>query len=133
MHFNGGGQLEDLRIALSAKIDNDAAILRSKFITLDAGMELVYNEKRREAEAYMADETISQFETPHLTREAETFSTTRFNVAMDIIVNAQRWSEVSSIIDSKRVLAKSKMAVMRTAQQMRDAAEVDWSDVTAYL
>lgn len=129
----GGIRLDELKAKAQAEVDDQAAQLRKQFITLDAGMDSVYAQKRREAEAFMADTEISEAETPHLTREAARFETTRFSVAMDIITAATQWAYLSSLIDDRRVWHKHLIDIATNPQEVRQATQVDWAEVIAYL
>ena len=125
--------LADFKLEAHAQIDKAAGDIRSRFITLGGGMDMVYGEKRREAEALMADTNLSASETPHLQVEAAKFGVERFEIATTIIIKAYEWANVSAKIEEIRVWQKHLVDESTTVPQVKAAATIDWSPVTSYL
>jgi formate dehydrogenase maturation protein FdhE len=131
MLLNLSHDLNALKAQLHAEIDHEAGRVRSFFITTVAGQELVYAEKRREAEALLADPALAEEATPHLTAEAMANQVTRLAKAEEIIATATAWALVSSQIEVRRLAAKAAVSASTSAAAARSAAAVDWADIIA--
>ena len=131
MLLNLSHDLNALKAQLHAQIDREAGEVRSFFITTVAGQELVYAEKRREAEALLADPTLAEETTPHLTAEAMANQVARLAKAEEIVATATAWALVSSQIEVRRLAAKAAVSASTSAFAARSAAAVDWADLIA--
>lgn len=123
--------LDGIKLSLKAQIDAEAAELRSRF--LSQGMESVYADKRLEAEAFLADQSLTESETPYLTVEANVFNDTRYNVAVSIIISSYQWGLVSSKIEQLRLTHKNLVDLSSNLEEARNHSVVDWSEVSSYL
>lgn len=131
MRFDVRDNLPALKMKLQAEIDRSAGQVRLLFITDAPGQEMIYQEKRREAETYLADLTLAPEETPHLTAEAAAFGVTRSAKALEIIAQAAAWTSVSALIETRRLAAKANVQAAVSTLAARAAGKVDWTDIEA--
>ncbi|MCV3738392.1 hypothetical protein OCK02_19480 [Rhizobium sp. TRM96647] len=131
MRFDLRDDLPTLKAKLQADIDRSAGEIRLLFITDAPGQGMIYQEKRREAEALLADPDLPPEQTPHLTAEAAAFDMTRAEKATEILAQAVAWTTVSATIETRRLAAKASVQAATSAIAARTAAAVDWSDVAA--
>ena len=131
MRFDLEFDVAGYRRAAHADIDRQAGKRRALFITNVTGQEMVYQEKRREAEAYMANTSISPELIPHLVSEAAAMNDTVMNVAATILTMSEQWGQVSSLIEARRLLHKQMVSAATTAAAIDAAAQIDWSDIEA--
>ncbi|RWM27909.1 MAG: hypothetical protein EOR77_30790 [Mesorhizobium sp.] len=113
-------------------IDAQAENVRSRFITLGSGQAMVYQQKRLEAEAYMADPEIAPGEIPHLVREAALNDIPLFDQAVIVLTMAEQWKVVSSYIEDFRLAAKKAVALATTPAAIDVAKQIDWSPIMAF-
>lgn len=123
-------EINRVRAELVSRIDSEAEMIRGRFITLGSGQSMVYAEKRREAEAYMADNDIDLDEIPHLAAEAAMNEIPIAEQAQIVLTMAEQWRAISAAIEMKRLGAKKAVAEAQTLTALA-AITWDWSDVSA--
>ncbi len=131
MRFDIREDLSTLKAKLQADVDRGAGEVRLLFITDAPGQDMIYQEKRREAEALQANPDLPSEQTPHLTAEAAAFGMTRAEKAAEILTQAVAWTTISALIETRRLSAKAAVQAATSATDARTAAVVDWSDVLA--
>ena len=119
--------LTPLKLAAKADVDQQAGSVRQRFITTTPGQELVYQEKRREAESICLNPNIPTSEVPHLAREAEASSVDLLTIASVDLTMAQQWSHVSAVIEDIRLAAKTAIDAAADPHEIETARAVDWS------
>jgi hypothetical protein len=124
---------KEKRLAKKA-IDEKAEEIRGLFLTPGSGQAMVYTEKLKEAEAYMANQSISLNEIAHIATEAASDGTTIFNKAVEVITLAYQWKIASSIIENIRLEAKKSVNNQTDYLVIRSMPKnVDWSPVLQYV
>ncbi|MCD2184197.1 hypothetical protein [Rhizobium sp. GN54] len=131
MRFDLRDDLPTLKAELQADIDRSAGEVRLLFITDAPGQDMIYQEKRREAEAFQANPDLPPEQTPHMTAEAAAFGMTRVAKASEILAQASAWTAVSAMIETRRLSAKASVQAATSPFVARGAAVVDWSDIAA--
>ena len=121
--------LSSIRRRAHKIVDGGAEQTRAKFITLGAGMAMAYEQKKREADALLANPSIDSGEIPHVAAEAQIRGLTVMEMANDIVTAATRWTQASVVIERLRVSAKLAIDAATTPSEIDRAAEVDWSIV----
>ncbi|QWY83012.1 hypothetical protein [Rhizobium phage RHph_X66] len=133
MRFDLKVGLATIKAELKAKIDLQAGQLRSLYITTIPGQDMVYMEKRIEAELVVADpalgETLTAAEIPHIAREASASGVSRFDKAVEILTIANLWKQIFPMIEERRLSVKSAIDAAVTVAEARAAADADWSDL----
>jgi hypothetical protein len=132
MRLNLAKDLTPLKAAAVARIDADAEAVRGNFITLGAGQAMVYQQKRVEAEAYIADPQIAPAEIPHIVREAEMNDISLFDQAVIILTMSENWKTVSAVIENLRLGAKRAVEAASSPAAIDQAGNIDWSPTLAY-
>lgn len=123
-------EMAALREQCCAKIDAKAEQIRGIYITLGSGQALVYMEKRREAEAYLADTSIDTDLIPHLALESTARGMTVESLADEVIATSNAWRDMSAAIEAIRLGAKTDIANATTLATILSTYEaVDWSSV----
>lgn len=126
MRFDIRTDLAGLKLELQARIDREAGEARGAYITTVPGQEMIYMEKRREAEMILANLETPPTETPHITEEARLHDVTRYEKAVEVITMAYQWANISPQIEGRRLAAKEAVEAATTVAQARAAAEVAW-------
>lgn len=126
--INKQAQIAQIRADLVSRIDTEAEAIRGRFITLGSGQSMVYAEKRREAEAYMADNDIDLDEIPHLVAEAAMNEIPIAEQAQIVLTMAQQWRAISAAIELRRLAAKKAVAEAQTLTALA-AITWDWNDI----
>lgn len=126
-----GISLSQLKTQAKTEIDSQAEKVRAKFVTVS--MLSIYAEKRREAEAFLTNLELSEAETPYLSAEAEISKSTRYEVAVSIIISAYEWDQTSAKIEQIRLIQKRLIEDSVNPIDIRKATQVDWSSITSYL
>lgn len=121
-----GGSLLDLQQTLQAKIDAEAEALRASIITLGPGQAMTYEQKNKEAEAFLANTSIADAEVPHLVAEAAADGMTVYEKAVDIVTSAYQWTITSSRIEALRIGHKRRVAAATSSHAAIAAAVVAW-------
>jgi hypothetical protein len=133
MRFDFKMGLTAIKAELKAKVDLQAGQVRSLYITTIPGQDMVYMEKRIEAELVVADpalgETLPAAEIPHIAREAIASGVSRFDKAVEILTIANLWKQISPMIEERRLSVKSAIDAATTVAEARNAADADWSDL----
>ncbi|QNG62644.1 hypothetical protein B1VFA_109 [Rhizobium phage B1VFA] len=133
MRFDLKVGLAAIKAELKAKVDVQAGQLRSLYITTIPGQDMVYMEKRIEAELVVADpalgETLAVAEIPHVAREAAASGVSRFDKAVEILTIANLWKQIFPMIEERRLSVKSAIDAAATVAEARAAADADWSDL----
>ncbi|WP_353640749.1 hypothetical protein [Mesorhizobium sp. WSM2239] len=114
------------------RIDASAGEVRKNFITSVPGQEMVYQQKRVEAEALMAQLDIAHSEIPHIVAEAELNGIEPYDQAVIIITMSEQWKDVSAPIEKMRLGAKAAVTAATTPAEIEAAANVDWGPILAY-
>lgn len=123
--------LAPLRAAALAAIDASAGEFRKNFITAVPGQEMVYQQKRVEAEMLMADADTNPATIPHIVAEAALNGIEPFDQAVIVLTMAEQWTALSALIEGKRLGAKAAVAAATTPAQIDQAAAIDWSAIGA--
>lgn len=118
------------RVHAKKHIDEDAELVRSLFITPGSGQALVYQQKRAEAELVSSDPEINPALVPHIAREADLNGISLLDQAAIVLTMAHQWTEISSMIEERRLAAKAAIDAARTPAEI-EAVIVDWSDIKA--
>ena len=121
--------LAPLRAQALLDIDAQAETVRGFFITPGSGQALVYDQKRAEAETYMADPAAQHSEIPHLVSEAAMNGISLFDQAVDYLTMRQMWLTISPAIEMRRLAAKAAVASAQTPAAIAVAGSIDWSDI----
>jgi hypothetical protein len=133
MRFDFKMGLTAIKAELKAKIDLQAGQLRSLYITTVPGQDMVYMEKRIEAELVVADPQLggglSSSEIPHIVKEADTSGVSRYEKAVEILTMANIWKQISPMIEDRRLSVKSAIDAATTVAEARAVADVNWSDL----
>lgn len=119
MRFALKKDLAPLIAAGEAQIDTLAGICRKKYITVVPGQEMVYSQKREEAELIIANPNVDLHRVPHLAREASTLGISLLDMANAVQAKAAEWLIVSPPIEDTRLTTK---AAIRAATS---PAEID--------
>lgn len=132
MLFDLRRDLTDIKTKALEEIDSSTGAIRSLFITTVPGQEMVYQEKRREAERVLHGSSfVDEAEIPHIAAEAAADGVTVVEKATEILTMAQRWSHISSLIEERRLSAKARVKAATTVVQIRSASQIDWTDIKA--
>ncbi|QPC91456.1 hypothetical protein [Mesorhizobium sp. INR15] len=121
--------LEPLRAAAMSEIDVSAGEFRKLFITSIPGQEMVYQQKRVEAELLITDPATAHATIPHIVAEASLNGIEPFDQAVIVLTMAEQWTVLSAQIEAKRLGAKAAVRVASNPAQIRQAAAIDWSSI----
>ncbi|ESY35780.1 hypothetical protein NKK48_01630 [Mesorhizobium sp. C386A] len=119
--------LAPLRAAALEKIDNSAGEVRKRFITSAPGQEMVYQQKRVEAELLMAQLDVAPAEIPHIVAEASLNGITPYDQAVVVLTMSQQWMVISAQIEETRLAAKQAVAAAMNPAAIELASTIDWS------
>lgn len=135
MRLSLSKNLDPLKNKACAEIDGEAENIRGRYITLGSGQAMVYDQKRTEAEAYIAaynaGQTLPQGEIPHLAAEADRNGVSLFDQAVIYLTLRQQWLTVSPIIENARLAAKDAVMAATTPAEIEMAKVIDWSGMAA--
>jgi len=133
MQIDKRGNLDQFKTQLKDQIDADAGRVRSIYITVTAGQEMVYMTKEAEAQLIVADpgqgSNVPDADTPHVTAEATLYNVTRYAKAQEILAMRAAWAAISPQIEIRRLAAKDAVGAATTLAGARAAANVSWSDL----
>jgi hypothetical protein len=101
------------------RVNRDAGISRSKFITVIPGQEMTYAEKEREALAFRSASSPVPADYPMLLAEATATGVTLGELAAEVVRVAEDWRLVGSEIEGIR------RGAIVAVQQATTTAEVD--------
>lgn len=119
--------------AYAAKIVKDAAeLVRLKFITPGSAKAISYLEKRREAEAWLADNT---YEPPILGYEAQMTGKAVAQVVGEVIAMRDFWILGERLVNGEEAAATKLIYAAPDGNfaAVADAMNVDWEAVTAQI
>lgn len=127
MKLNLTRNLTLTRIEAWATIDAEAERVRGKFMTLGSGQAMVYDQKRREAETFMANQGVSPEEIPHLTTESAMNGISIFDQAVIYLTMSEQWLTVSPMIENLRLAAKAAVGNATNPQEIYEATmNIGW-------
>lgn len=127
MKFHVIRGLDTIKAELCAKVDAEAGQVRLRYITDAPGQQMVYQEKRREAEEYLS--LGASAITPHLVAEAQLLGITVDAMAQQVLQASIAWASVSPTIETTRLAAKAAINASTTVAAARAAANIDWSSL----
>jgi len=119
--------LTKLRDTAKAEVDFQAGEVRKQFITVIPGQDMVYLEKRTEAERITANPLINPALVPHLANEAELNNVGLLQMAATILTMEHQWKQISAIIEEKRLTAKKNVDAADSETAINAAKAVNWS------
>lgn len=111
-----------LRAELKAEIDTQAGIRRQRYVTAVPGQDMVYAEKRAEAERVIAGATD---DVPHIAAEAAMNGRTLGEQAELVLAMAAQWTAISVAIETARLAAKAAIDAAATQTEAR-AVRANW-------
>ncbi|OWZ90491.1 hypothetical protein B9J07_28305 [Sinorhizobium sp. LM21] len=133
MKLSVNKDLTPLREAAISRIDAFAEQTRNRYLSPGAGQSMVYDQKRREAEtfmaAYNANEPIPESDLPHLIAEAARNGIPLLNQAIVYLTMRQLWLTVSPMIEDRRLMAKAAVMAAQSPAEIDQAVIIDWSDL----
>lgn len=115
-------------MALAARIDAQAELVRQRFLTPGAGQAMTYQRKEAEARAWLADDSVP---TPFLSAEAPARGMTVAALAAEVVALADAWVAVGSVIEGLRMGGKAALADATTLGAIVAAAQIDWDAALA--
>lgn len=118
--------LTPLRAAAKAKVDAAAETARLAYVTPGSAQAMVYEQKFAEAQAFLADPTLTDAAAPHLYSEVGITAGTVAEVAGVIIAMRSLWLVKSSQIEAARLGAKAAIDAATSPAAIDAAAEVVW-------
>lgn len=117
-----------------AQVDAIAEQIRGYFITTGSGQAMVYTEKRKEAEDYLANLNIGVGEIPHIALEAALDGVTIFDKSVEIVTISYQWREISSRIELIRLETKKNIDLANDYKAIREIPDnMDWSPVLMFV
>lgn len=125
--FNMQAEIAAAKKTACDRIDTAAGALREQYITCVPGQAMVYEQKRREAEAYQANKDIDHAEIPHLVAEAAMNKITLDAQATTYITMANQWTALSAQIEVKRLAGKDAVNACDSVAAVQAVSSVDWS------
>jgi len=127
MKLNLTRNLTLIRIEAWATIDAEAERVRGQFMTLGSGQAMVYDQKRREAEVFMANQGVSPGEIPHLTTESTMNGISIFDQAVIYLTMSEQWLTVSPMIENLRLAAKAAVSNATNPREIYEATmNIGW-------
>jgi hypothetical protein len=124
-HAPAEPSLADRKAAAASQVDDEAERRRLAYLTPGAGQALVYQEKRREAEAALAafsvpgGQPVDPAQFPLLAAEIGITAVDLQGVAQAVMSTALAWTQVAAAIESTRLKAKRDIA------ETNSTAEID--------
>lgn len=117
---------------LTRRVDDDAEIVRLRYLTPGSGMAMVYQEKFAQAQAVNAMGETAANAISQIDREAQ-FPTMAASVGIEapslwdcaqlVLAKYAAFAALSLVIERARLTAKSQIAAASTVQSVRDAYE----------
>lgn len=127
MKLNLTRNLTPIRIEAWATIDAEAERVRGQFMTLGSGQAMVYDQKRREAEVFMANQGVSPGEIPHLMAESTMNGISVFDQAVIYLTMSEQRLTVSPMIENLRLAAKAAVGNATNPREIYEAAmNIGW-------
>lgn len=118
--------LAPLRAAAKAAIDAAAEAARLVYVTPGSAQAMVYEQKFAEAQAFLADPTLTAEAAPHLYSEVGITADTVAGVAGVIIAMRSAWLAKSAAIEAARLGAKAAVDAALAPAEIDAAAKVEW-------
>lgn len=109
MRISHNADLQKNRTMYKKRVDELAEKERGNYITLGSGQSMMYEQKLKESEAYLADQEIPLYEVPHIYNESQVIGDTVFNVAATVVYMAEQWKQISSLIEGNRLRLKQEL------------------------
>lgn len=126
--------LGPLRLAAIANVIKQVGDVRSQYLTVTPGQEMVYGEKEKQAIAVAQNPSIPANQVPEIEVERERLGdeeATLLDAAAIVLSMAQFWRTVSPIINRRKTLAVDAINAATTPAQITAATVIDWSDLPA--
>lgn len=121
--------LEKEKAEAKEEIDRQIGEIRKLYITVVPGQDLVYQEKRIEAERLIADPNLDPSEAPHIYLEASLNEVDPLTQANMILQAAAAWREISAPLEEIRLSAKKKVDQAETKEEIEEAKILVWPPV----
>lgn len=125
-------QLEHSRFFAMVAVDESAGRVRKQFITSVPGQDMIYQQKRIEAQLVVTNPHINPDLVPHIKYQAEINNHSLLSEANAVLAIAREWSELSAIIEARRLAAKKAIREAETEMEIIRLMEIDWSDLTTW-
>lgn len=119
--------LDQVKAAISARIDDAAEACRARFITPGAGQAMTYLRKEFEARMVVSGDASN---CPFLTAEAAAIGTTVPALAAIVVAAANAWAATGAAIEAARRKAKLDVEGANNLAAIAAAAAVDWSAIS---
>lgn len=119
--------LEPLKAALIAAIDDRAEALRARFLTPGSGQAMTYLRKEAEARAWTEGADPAAF--PFLSTEAAATGVTPADLVAEVLILANGWVAIGSQLDAIRIKAKQDVREAANLLAILAAGNVDWSPI----
>lgn len=123
--------LDNLKSALKAQIDEQAETERLRYITPGAGQALTYEQKRQEAKRYLETDDPQDGDFPMLQASLGIEGESLRAVAELITANNAQWLLIGAAIERVRLASKMAVAAAETADEAQVVINnVGWPDPT---
>lgn len=129
---NPNPTLDELKKQAKWSVDYQAGKMRTMFVTHAPLQSLVYQRKKEEYVAYLADQDDPDNHPeryPHIAVEAQVTSQTFAQVAATYQANDQLWSSLSAQIEGLRLAAKIAIDAASDEDGVNAAANVNWASL----
>jgi hypothetical protein len=132
-HAPAAPSLEERKASATRAVDDEAERRRLTYLTPGSGQALVYQEKRREAEAALAafseagGQPVDPAEFPLLAAELGITASDLQGVAQAVMSTALAWTQVAAAIEGTRLKAKRDIDAATSAAQVEAIlAAITW-------
>lgn len=122
-------QLTEFRRVRLAELNADAEATRLTHVTPGAAMMMVYQQKQREADAFLENPNVDPSALPLLSAEATRDGMSVADKVAQIDYQRQQWIVICLAIENRRDTAKKDINAARTLRELDEASIVDWSDL----
>lgn len=119
--------LTTLKAGLINRINEQAELTRTLFITAGAGQALTYLRKENEARAWTAESDPGDF--PFLAAEASALGIDVATLAPLVLAQADAWVTIGSAIEGLRRGAVVAVGAAETVEAAQAAAMLDWEAI----
>lgn len=127
MKLNLTKNLDAIREAACAHVDEQAEVARRQYVTPGAGQAMVYLQKRQEAEAVCANPSIDPAQVPHIAAEAAVYGLTLLDQAAIVLTMSEAWAVASTSIEMKRLTTKDAIRASSSVFEIDRLKQVDWT------
>lgn len=110
----------------TARVNQEAGDVRSRYITVATGQEGTYSEKGREAREYFADPAPDPARYPYLAAEAEYTGKSLAEVAAIVKATADAWTAVNAEIEGRRRGACERIAAAGAIAEVEAIFPIAW-------